>query len=124
MLVSDHIPTVHLHVGLTMFHSSTLRYERQHRKLRFLVILFCSYDDSSEPVSSTSSKLVDNGSSTQEVNKPARNRRVLAKSQDLRRHQSKLLIAIEGRKLEDTECSAVVCQACTEVCSRHKRLNL
>lgn len=106
-----------------MFHSSTLRYERQHGKLRFLVILFCSYDDSSEPVSSTSSKLVDNGSSTQEVNKPARNRRVLVKSQDLHRHRSKMLIAT-GRKLEATECSAVVCQACTEFCSRHKRLNL
>ena len=40
----------------------------------------------------------------------------------------KMLIATEGPKLENTKCSAfisfnVICRACTEICSRHKRLN-
>ena len=68
------------------------------------------------------------------VNKPARDLQVLAKGQDLTRHQQKMLIAMECPKFEDTKCtwcSAVICSRCkrlicqayTEFCSRCKRVN-
>ena len=58
------------------------------------------------------------------VNKPARDLRVPAKVWDLARHQRKMLTAMVGPKLEDTESIAVIHQACTELCSRCERHNL
>ena len=58
------------------------------------------------------------------VNKSARNLRVPAKGQDLTRPRWKMLTAMEGPKLEDAECSAVIRQARTEFFSRCKRLNM
>ena len=34
-----------------------------------------------------------------------------------------MLIATEGPMLEDTKCSAVICQACIQFCGRPERLN-
>ena len=57
------------------------------------------------------------------VNKSARNLWVPAKDPDLTRHQWKMLITMKGPKLNDTECSAVIHQFCTEICNRHKKQN-
>ena len=56
------------------------------------------------------------------VNKPARNLWTPATSQELTRHQWNMWIVVEDPKLEDTESSAVIHWACTEFCSRCKRL--
>ena len=78
-----------------------------------LTFFFCSHDDSSEPVPSTSSEQVNNRPPTQ-VNESARNLPVPAKGQELSMLQWKMLIAMESPKLEDTQSSAVVRWACTE----------
>ena len=57
------------------------------------------------------------------VNKPARNLPAPVKGWDLIRPQWKVLIAIEGYKLQDIQSSAVICQACKEFHSRRERQN-
>ena len=86
----------------------------------FLIWLF--FNDSSEPVPSTSSEQVNNRPPTR-VNESARNLPVPAKGQELSMLQWKMLIAMESPKLEDTKSSAVVRWACTELCTICERQN-
>ena len=85
------------------------------------LILFCSCDDSSKPLPSTSSELVDNRPPTQEGNQTSQES--ANASQNLNRHQWEMLTAMEGPKLKDTESRAVICRACTEFCNRCKSQN-
>ena len=74
------LPSIHLHVELTIFRSSASHCKRRSK----LWLFFHSHDDSTQPDSSTSSEPLVLGLLLKKVNKPARNLPVPAKSWDLR----------------------------------------
>ena len=66
----------------------------------------CSFGNSFEPAHSTNSEPIDISLPAQEGNLPVA---LAAKGPGLTRHEWKMLIAMEGPKLRDTENSAVKC---------------
>ena len=75
----------------------------------------------------TGLSLLTTGCLLKNVNKLAKNPPVPVKGRDLTRHQQKMLIAIEGPKLEKTECSAYpydFCVFCTQFKRQYANLKL
>ena len=88
---------------------------------KMLTSFYYSHDDSSEPYISTGSETVDFRPPNQVGKQTCRESANTNERSRFNQAWVKMLIAMEGPKLEDTESSAVICQACTEFCSRHER---
>ena len=86
-----------------------------------LTSVFYSHDDSSELYISTGSETVDFRPPNQVGKQTCRESANTNERSRFNQAWVKMLIAMKGPKLEDTESSAVICQACTEFCSRHER---